>query len=194
MNEKVKFLENTIQILKDKYSNLKEESKQQIDYLSNKLSQELEKNRVLLEKQVENEEKIKKLDEDLLKIIGINKNLLYETSNLTSNIERLMIERQEKQVEFEYIRSELTTYKRLYKIKEEENRKIDENYSKINMIMKEYQSTLVDMEVTNYYFKVTRVGNVIDTKADVRLYITIIYYTITYDTYDTYDTITYDYI
>lgn len=194
MNEKVKFLENTIQILKDKYSNLKEESKQQIDYLSNKLSQEQEKNRVLLEKQVENEEKIKKLDEDLLKIIGINKNLLYETSNLTSNIERLMIERQEKQVEFEYIRSELTTYKRLYKIKEEENRKIDENYSKINMIMKEYQSTLVDMEVTNYYFKVTRVGNVIDTKADVRLYITIIYYTITYDTYDTYDTITYDYI
>lgn len=170
MNEKVKNLENTIQILKDKYSNLKEESKLQIEKLSNQLNQETEKNRILLEKQVENEEKIKKIDEDLLKIIGINKNLLYETSNLTSNIERLMIERQEKQVEFEYFRNELTTYKKLFKIKEEENRKLDENYSKINLIMKEYQSTLVDMEVTNYYFKVIRVGNMIDTKADVRLY------------------------
>ncbi len=81
----------------------------------------------------------------------------------------LTLEKEVIEFENKFLKSELVNHKNTIIHREAQLKKVDNNYNNINLIMKEYQSTLIDMEVTNFYFQVFRIGAVIDTKADVSI-------------------------
>ena len=168
MENKFKLLQNQYDILKEKYKLLQEEYSLSKTHLSNEVLTSKD-NASLLESKIKDLElKNYNLEKDNEILIKSKCSLLSEVFTFNKYILELVLEKEGVEFENKFLKSELVNLKNIINHREAQLKKVDNNYSNINLIMKEYQSTLIDMEVTNFYFQVSRIGTVLDTKADVR--------------------------
>ena len=168
MENKLKLLQGQYDILKDKFTSTKDLYNKEINKLKSELDMEKEKNSILTNQLIDKEEKIKSLSNDIQKLVETKVTLTSEVSCLNNFIQKQTAEFEVLSFELQYYKMEVASFKNLLANKELQLKKADDNYNNLNLIMKEYQSTLIDMEVTNYFFQVIRIGAMIDTKADVR--------------------------
>lgn len=167
MENKLKLLQGQYDILKDKFTSSKDLYNKEITKLKSDLEVEKEKNLILCNQLIEKDEKIKTLSLDIQKLTETKVTLISEVTCLNNYIQKQASDYDVLSFEVQFYKSEMTSCRNLLNNKDQQLKKADENYNNLNLIMKEYQSTLIDMEVTNYFFQVLRIGAMIDTKADV---------------------------
>lgn len=167
LKSQVDFYKNKCLTLKDELSLLKVNHDKEISKLKEQLTVEIEKNEVLINSMKDKDYQMTTLYSDVEKFSLQNNGLLEEIAILNNYISDLLYKKENQDFEIEYLRSEVSQLKSEYCYKSSQIKSNDENFNKLNILVKEYQSTLIDMEVTNYIFNVMRKGRVVDTKADV---------------------------
>lgn len=171
LKSQVEFYKNKYSTLKDEMRLIKDEKEKEINKLQEKLHIEIEKSETLLRNIQEKENKIGSLYSDIEKLTAQNNFLLEEITVLNNYINDVLFTKENLEFEVDYLKTELQNMKSMYSLKNSQIKQNDENFTKLTSIVKNYESTLIDMEVTNYIFQVSRIGVVVDTKADVRIYI-----------------------
>lgn len=166
---KAEVYKNKYDILKKEFDNILTEKDLEINILNNDIKNEKDKYNILNNKIEELNSSNIKLNEDCIKLSEHNNNLLLEICSLHDIIQNLKLNQENHDFEVEYLESEITHLDNQLNLKSDLLKKSEEEYNKINLIMREYQSKLIDMEVSNYLFTVLRIGTVVDTKADVSL-------------------------
>lgn len=164
---KAELYKSKFESLRDDLRKVKNDSKIEITKINDALNSEYEKNSLFMHRLEEKESKIASLNKDMELMANQKNNLLSEISVLNNLIQDLLIEKENHEFEVEYLKSEMDSLRSVNLLKDSQMKKNDETFKHQNEVLKQYQSTLIDMEVTNYFFQVTRLGIVVDTKADV---------------------------
>jgi chromosome segregation ATPase len=170
LKSQLEFYKNKYSTLKDEISIIKENHDKEKEKLQEKLNIEIEKNQTLLRSIEDKDVTINNLYSTIEKITTQNNYLLEEITVLNNYINDVLFSKENLEFEVDYLKTELSNMKSSYTLKSNQIKENDENFNKLSVILNEYKSTLIDMEVNNYIFQVSRIGVVVDTKADVSSY------------------------
>ena len=164
---KIDYLSNVYQKLK---KNLKEKENE-IEKLDSEKKSEIKTRddqiNTLKELNTKNEEKILDLNEELNELTKINKNLVLEISTLNDIITDINSEKENYLMQNEYNKKEnnfifennLLTLNRI--------QKQDEDYKKLNDLLEEYKTKLSEVDTKTYIFKVTSIGKIVESSAEI---------------------------
>ena len=164
---KLDYLSNVYQKLK---KNLKEKENE-IEKLDSEKKSEIKTRddqiNTLKELNTKNEEKILDLNEELNELTKINKNLVLEISTLNDIITDINSEKENYLMQNEYNKKEnnfifennLLTLNRI--------QKQDEDYKKLNDLLEEYKTKLSEVDTKTYIFKVTSIGKIVESSAEI---------------------------
>lgn len=139
------------------------------DDIRNKLSVEEHKNFIMSNILKEKDEKISSQMEIIEKLSSINKNYITEISQLNNVISSYENEKELLYLELEFLRSELIVANKIANNSKTQQSFNDENFNKMNLLLKDYQNSMINMEFTNFIFNVTRIGLIVETNAEVRI-------------------------
>lgn len=164
---KMKYYKKKCDILNEELKKCNYEIKLISEDVKNKLSVEEHKNFVMSNRLNEKLEKIDSQMEIIEKLSTINKNYITEISQLNSIINNHETEKELLYLELEYLRSELVVANKIATNSKTQQSFNDENFNKMNILLKDYQNSLINMEFTNFIFNVTRIGLFVETNAEV---------------------------
>ena len=165
---------NKIDYLKNSFNNLKKKTKIESENylkekfeLEKKLKSQEEEIKALKDTSQKNDEKINDLNLELSSLSQINKNLLYEIKTLNDIIKNLTDEKEKYILELQYYKkendfifnSQMNTLNRI--------KQLDEDYQNINKSLEEYKTKISEIDTKTYIFKVTSLGRVIETSAEL---------------------------
>ena len=168
---------NKLDYLSNVYKKLKKDLKEkenEIEKLDSENKSEIKTRddqiNTLKELNTKNEEKILDLNEELTELTNINKNLVLEISTLNDIITDINSEKEKYLMQNDYNKKEnnfifennLLTLNRI--------QKQDEDYKKMNDLLEEYKTKLSEVDTKTYIFKVTSIGKIVESSAEIVFY------------------------
>ena len=150
-------------ILKEK----EEEYHKQIEELNLQIKTQEEQITTLKSINTKNDEKILELNEEINDLSEINKNLSLEISTLNEINSEINDEKEKYMLQNEYHRKENIFITDNNNLILNRIQKQDEDYKKINDLLEEYKEKLSEVDTKTYIFKVTSIGKIVESAAEI---------------------------
>ena len=160
MNNAYKKIKN---ILKEK----EEDFQKQISELNLQIKTQEEQITTLKGINSKNDEKILELNEEINDLAEINKNLSLEISTLNEIITEINDEKEKYMLQNEYLKKENEFISDNNNLILNRIQKQDEDYKKINDLLEEYKEKLSEVDTKTYIFKVTSIGKIVESAAEI---------------------------
>ena len=114
-----------------------------------------------------NDEKILELNEEINDLAEINKNLSLEISTLNEIITEINDEKEKYMLQNEYHKKENEFISNNNNLILNRIQRQDEDYKKINDLLEEYKEKLSEVDTKTYIFKVTSIGKIVESAAEI---------------------------
>ena len=150
-------------ILKEKEDNFQK----QINELNIQIKTQEEQIETLKGINSKNDEKILELNEEINDLAEINKNLSLEISTLNDIITEINNEKEKYMLQNEYHKKENEFITNNNNLILNRIQKQDEDYKKINDLLEEYKEKLSEVDTKTYIFKVTSIGKIVESAAEI---------------------------
>ena len=175
--EKVKFIinqTNRLDYMNNAYKKIKnilkekeEDFQKQISELNLQIKTQEEQITTLKGINSKNDEKILELNEEINDLAEINKNLSLEISTLNEIITEINDEKEKYMLQNEYHKKENEFISNNNNLILNRIQRQDEDYKKINDLLEEYKEKLSEVDTKTYIFKVTSIGKIVESAAEI---------------------------
>ena len=165
---------NKIDYLNDAYKRVKtflkekeEDYQKQINELNNQIRTQEEQISILKDIKNKNDKKILELNEEINDLAEINKNSTLQISTLNDIITEINNEKEKYMLQNEYHKKENEFISNNNNLILSRIQKQDEDYKKINDLLEEYKEKLSEIDTKTYIFKVTSIGKIVESAAEI---------------------------
>lgn len=169
-NSQISFLQNKNELLRKEIDDIKKNFLVEIDVLANKYKIEIEKNNTLNVLLGDKDKEINKLKADIEKLLKSNSILSSEGFCYLKEIQQMKEDKQWVLYEIEYLRDEVILLRKDNDRLKKQYEISDKNFRESDLLLKEYQKSIINMEVSNVSFPVVKIGNFIETNAEVNFF------------------------
>ena len=161
------YINNAYKKIKKNLKEKEEEFQKQIDELKIKIKTQEEQISTLKGINSENEAKIMDLNKEINDLAEINRNLSLEITTLNEIITDINNEKEKYILENEYHKKENEFISNNNNLILNRIQRQDEDYKKINDLLEEYKIKLSEVDTKTYIFKVTSIGKIVESAAEI---------------------------
>ena len=166
-SNKLDYLNTAYKKIKNILKEKEEEYHKQIEELNLQIKTQEEQITTLKSINTKNDEKILELNEEINDLSEINKNLSLEISTLNEINTEINDEKEKYMLQNEYHRKENIFITDNNNLILNRIQKQDEDYKKINDLLEEYKEKLSEVDTKTYIFKVTSIGKIVESAAEI---------------------------
>ena len=164
---KLDYINNAYKKIKNILKEKEEDFQKQINDLNIQIKTQEEQISTLKDINSKNDEKILELNEEINDLAEINKNLSLEISTLNEIITEINNEKEKYMLQNEYHKKENEFINNNNNLILNRIQKQDEDYKKINDLLEEYKEKLSEVDTKTYIFKVTSIGKIVESAAEI---------------------------
>ena len=164
---RIDYINNAYKKVKNILKEKEESYQKQINDLNIQIKTQEEQISTLKGINSKNEEKILELNEEINDLAEINKNLSLEISTLNEIITEINNEKEKYMLQNEYHKKENEFISNNNNLILNRIQKQDEDYKKINDLLEEYKEKLSEVDTKTYIFKVTSIGKIVESSAEI---------------------------
>ena len=164
---KLDYISNAYKKIKNKLKQKEEDFQRQLNELNTQIKTQEEQINTLKGINLKNDEKILELNEEINELAEINKNLSLEISTLNEIITEINNEKEKYMLQNEYHKKENEFIQNSNNLILNRIQKQDEDYKKINDLLEEYKEKLSEVDTKTYIFKVTSIGKIVESAAEI---------------------------
>lgn len=164
---RIDYINTAYKKLKNVLREKEEDFQKQINELNLQIKTQEEQISTLKGINSKNEEKILELNEEINDLAEINKNLSLEITTLNEIITEINNEKEKYMLQNEYHKKENEFITNNNNLILNRIQKQDEDYKKINDLLEEYKEKLSEMDTKTYIFKVTSIGKIVESAAEI---------------------------
>ena len=161
------YLNNAYKKIKNILNEKEEDFQKQISELKLQIKTQEEQITTLKSINSKNEDKILELNEEINDLAEINKNLSLEITTLNEIITEINNEKEKYMLQNEYHKKENEFISNNNNLILNRIQKQDEDYKKINDLLEEYKEKLSEVDTKTYIFKVTSIGKIVESAAEI---------------------------
>lgn len=164
---RIDYINTAYKKLKNVLREKEEDFQKQINELNLQIKTQEEQISTLKGINSKNEEKILELNEEINDLAEINKNLSLEITTLNEIITEINNEKEKYMLQNEYHKKENEFITNNNNLILNRIQKQDEDYKKINDLLEEYKEKLSEVDTKTYIFKVTSIGKIVESAAEI---------------------------
>ena len=164
---KLDYLNSAYKKTKNELKEKEEDFQRQISEMNLQIKTQEEQISTLKGINSKNEDKILELNEEINDLAEINKNLSLEISTLNEIISEINDEKEKYMLQNEYHKKENEFITNNNNLILNRIQKQDEDYKKINDLLEEYKEKLSEVDTKTYIFKVTSIGKIVESAAEI---------------------------
>ena len=164
---RIDYINTAYKKLKNVLREKEEDFQKQINEINLQIKTQEEQNSTVKGINSKNEEKILELNEEINDLAEINKNLSLEITTLNEIITEINNEKEKYMLQNEYHKKENEFITNNNNLILNRIQKQDEDYKKINDLLEEYKEKLSEVDTKTYIFKVTSIGKIVESAAEI---------------------------
>ena len=164
---KLDYISNAYKTIKNNLKEKEENFQKQLNELNTQIKTQEEQILTLKGINSKNDEKILELNEEINELAETNKNLSLEISTLNEIITEINNEKEKYMLQNEYHKKENEFIMNNNNLILNRIQKQDEDYKKINDLLEEYKEKLSEVDTKTYIFKVTSIGKIVESSAEI---------------------------
>ena len=164
---KLDYISNAYKTIKNNLKEKEENFQKQLNELNTQIKTQEEQILTLKGINSKNDEKILELNEEINELAETNKNLSLEISTLNEIITEINNEKEKYMLQNEYHKKENEFIMNNNNLIINRIQKQDEDYKKINDLLEEYKEKLSEVDTKTYIFKVTSIGKIVESSAEI---------------------------